>query len=282
MKEFSIINVDEFKRRKEDFFHYGELLHSLGSIRYCKAEVFRDCMMGTLRIPQKSEQRENPISLGFYMTEDALFLIEETGDLRRWLENRLDKFGDLRTPDQILLQLMELMVEDDILYLTHFEKEIETMEESLLHDMQKDFFAVLTRHRKKLLELSAYYQQLLAIGDVIQSHEGISMVESIEPWARYSLRIERLQSHVHVLRENILQLRELFQSRQDAKQNKIMCILTVVTTLFLPLNLLTGWYGMNFSCMPELHWRYGYLAVILAAVLIVSLEIVYFKKKKIF
>ena len=61
-----------------------------------------------------------------------------------------------------------------------------------------------------------------------------------------------------------------------------MCILTVVTTLFLPLTLLTGWYGMNFANMPELHWKYGYPMVIIAAILLVALEIIYFKKKKFF
>ena len=68
----------------------------------------------TLRIPRKSEQRENPICLGFYMTEDSLLFVEETGDLRRWLEKRLDKIGRLQTPDQILLQLMELKPNEKI------------------------------------------------------------------------------------------------------------------------------------------------------------------------
>ena len=92
----------------------------------------------------------------------------------------------------------------------------------------------------------------------------------------------RLQGHVRLLRENAVQLRELFQSYQDARQNKVMCILTVVTTLFLPLTLLTGWYGMNFTGMPALSWRYGYLSVIIAAAIIVAAEIIYFKKKKFF
>ena len=106
------------------------------------------------------------------------------------------------------------------------------------------------------------------------------MIHNPEQWERYALRTERLQNHVQLLRENVLQLRELYQSQQDARQNKIMCILTVVTTIFLPLTLLTGWYGMNFSNMPELQWKYGYAAVIIVALVTVIGEIIYFKKKK--
>ena len=88
------------------------------------------------------------------------------------------------------------------------------------------------------------------IGDLLQSQDGLTIIHNTESWNRYALRTERLHNHVHLLRENILRLRELYQSQQDAQQNKIMCILTVVTTLFLPLTLLTGWYGMNFVNMP--------------------------------
>ena len=280
---FMIISTDEFREKKEDFPHYKELLHNLGvSIRYCKAEIFADCVLGTIRVPQKSEHRQAQMSFGFYMTEEELIFVEDTGDLKQWMERQTDKIQEVQSPDQLLLQTMEQMIEKDILYLSHLEKEMENMEDMLTHGIPKDFFSSLTQYRRKISELNAYYAQLVAIGDLIQSHDNLFFKQNVEQWNRYSLRTERLQNHVHLLRENVLQLRELYQSQQDAQQNKIICILTVVTTLFLPLTLLTGWYGMNFVYMPELHWRYGYLGVILAAILIISLEIIYFKKKKLF
>ena len=59
-----------------------------------------------------------------------------------------------------------------------------------------------------------------------------------------------------------------------------MKILTIVTTICLPLSLLAGWYGMNFEGMPELTWRYGYPAVIAAGALIVAICLWIMKKKK--
>ena len=47
-----------------------------------------------------------------------------------------------------------------------------------------------------------------------------------------------------------------------------MKLFTMVTIIFQPLTLIVGWYGMNFKYMPELNWKYGYLAVILLSAVI--------------
>lgn len=279
---FLIMQAEEFCEKKECFWYYKELSPSLGSIRYCKAEVFKNCVLGTVRIPQKSEQRQPLITFGFYLTEQTVYLIEDTGNLKQWVERQMDKRQASQSSDQFLLQLMERMTEKDILYLTHLEKEMQKMEEALLHRIPDHFFATLIKYRQKLSEFNAYYEQLTAISDLMQSHETMFGEKNAEQWARYGNRMERFQNQVQILRDNVLQLRELYQSQQDAQQNKVMCILTVVTTLFLPLTLLTGWYGMNFSYMPELTWKYGYLVVGIVAVSIVMLETIYFKKKKFF
>ena len=73
---------------------------------------------------------------------------------------------------------------------------------------------------------------------------------------------------------------EAHQSKLDYKLNKTMQFFTVVTTVFMPLTLIAGWYGMNFKNMPELSSPYGYLSVILVSVSVVVLLMLWFKKKK--
>ena len=75
-------------------------------------------------------------------------------------------------------------------------------------------------------------------------------------------------------------LREAYQSQLSIRQNDLMKVFTVVTAVFLPLTLLTGWYGMNFVSMPELRWRYGYPAVIVLGAAIVGGLLYWFKRKK--
>lgn len=75
---------------------------------------------------------------------------------------------------------------------------------------------------------------------------------------------------------DILIRRELLTLR--SYYDEIMQFLTVISTIFFPLTLITGWYGMNFQNMPEL--KTGYPGVIILSLTVVILCVAYFKKKK--
>jgi magnesium transporter len=77
-----------------------------------------------------------------------------------------------------------------------------------------------------------------------------------------------------------VQLGDQYKANLDIRQNRIMTILTVVTTIFMPLTLIVGWYGMNFRYMPELEWRWGYPVIIVVTLLIAIGCLLFFKKKK--
>ena len=59
-----------------------------------------------------------------------------------------------------------------------------------------------------------------------------------------------------------------------------MKTLSLVTTICLPLSLIAGWYGMNFTAMPEVRGRFGYLFGIVLSAAVVSRVIVLLKRKK--
>lgn len=77
-----------------------------------------------------------------------------------------------------------------------------------------------------------------------------------------------------------MQVQEVYQSEIGIRQNDVMKMLTIVTTIFLPLSLIAGWYGMNFSHMPELSWKYSYPAVIGISAAVVVISLIIFKKKR--
>ena len=281
---FAVMSTAEFRERKEQFAYHKEMLHSLGSIRYCKAELFKDCILGTIRLPQKNEQKKAQLSFGFYLTGRKVFFVEDEGKLKAWIEKQTGMFQEVDTPKQLLLRIMEHMIEEDTLYFSHMEAELDKLEEEISGKAgsNHNFFTSMTKHRQKLSEFHIYYEQLTDIAELFSTCDFYQSEQDTQGWDRFMHRVERLQNHVHLLRENVLQIRELYQSMQDARQNKIMGIITIVTSFFLPLTLITGWYGMNFVYMPELQWRYGYFVVIIISLVIVISEIIYFKKKKFF
>ena len=66
------------------------------------------------------------------------------------------------------------------------------------------------------------------------------------------------------------------------KLNQTMKLFTVITSIFFPLTIIVGWYGMNFQSMPEFAWKYGYLYVILLSVFVVAAFVLLGKRKKWF
>lgn len=272
------MTTDEFREKKADFAFHKDMLHSLGSIRYCKAELCKGCIIGTMRVPRKEAQRAPELSFGFCLSGEALYIIEDSGEFKALISRLTKHSGGIERPSQLLLRLLELLTETDVPYMMHIETELERMEDELSGKVPDDFFRRLTRHRQKLSELSAYYGQLSDIGERLSDEVCSPIIHDCAAWEKFARRAARFQDHAELVAENALQLRELYQSEQDRRQNRIMGLLTVVTTLFLPLTLLTGWYGMNFKSMPELGWRCGYAVVIAVAVVIVVIEIIWLRR----
>jgi len=87
-------------------------------------------------------------------------------------------------------------------------------------------------------------------------------------------------SQIDQIRENLNGVRELYLSQLSFRMNKIIQLLTLVSTIFIPLTLITGIYGMNFDHMPGTGWKYGFTGIMILMVLIGIGFYLYYRRQK--
>ena len=83
-----------------------------------------------------------------------------------------------------------------------------------------------------------------------------------------------------LFRDILSGLLDIYLSSISNRINAVMKVLTIIATIFMPLTLLAGVYGMNFKYMPELEWHWGYPLIMLFMAFIGIFMLLYFRRKK--
>lgn len=269
---------EELKLREE-----FSLNQDRDNIHFCKLESHSTYLFGTFHIPVKKEHF-NHNTFAFYILEGKIIFIEDD----TMIEKMLDKIGS-RIPrsgyrlERFLYDFLMAVIEDDILYLSEVEREIANIEENVLRGETDHFNHKMLKIKKDISRLYCYYSQLTDVGEVLcENSKEFFGEEDIAAYQIFSERAQRLQQEAQVLREYAMQVQDVYQSEIGIRQNDIMRVLTIVTTIFLPLTLIAGWYGMNFHNMPELGSQYGYPIVAGVSILVVIVCLWLFKKNKFF
>jgi len=89
----------------------------------------------------------------------------------------------------------------------------------------------------------------------------------------------KLTEMIEANRELTTDIRDSYISLNSHQTNHVMKVLTVITTIFMPITFIAGLYGMNFQHMPELTWKYGYLGAIIVMAAVTIIMSLWFKKK---
>lgn len=175
------------------------------------------------------------------------------------------------------------LIKSDTVYLDKLEEKMNDDEEKILKMLPqaKDTLSKTSMYRKELLRLKRYYEQLDVIFDEMASNDNMLLSDTtVKRISALANRNERYLMTVRALQDIVNRMCDTYQSQLSIQQNEFMKIFTIITSVFLPLTLITGWYGMNFKYMPELKWRFGYMAVIVLCIVIVIVFIRYFKRNK--
>ncbi|HBD64949.1 MAG TPA: magnesium transporter [Clostridiales bacterium] len=280
-----IMTPEEIKEKNEIFhFNYQTIYDCLHNEDAPKLDVYDNYSFGILNIIKSHEDKFSTSELDFYLTKNSLIFVSK--NYQNIFDEILDDMvcrGSMGVnADRILYNLIDKMTSKDYAMLTNLESEISDVEEDVLEGKTKDYIKDIVLLKNKLLFLKKQYEPLLdVVEDLTENENGIINEKSKAYFVILFNRIERLNRKVGNLRDYVTQTRESYQAQLDISQNKIMKLFTVLTAVFSPLTLIVGWYGMNFSTMPELRWEYGYAFVIFLSLAVLSICLWIFKKKKL-
>ena len=247
-----------------------------------RAVVNIDSLTGTISIPELSYSKEITGCFSFALDEKGIVFIDDDG-ISDTIIKEISRIRKTQIPslERFLYDFLEHIISHDLEMLEQMEQALDQMEDEILADDTAESLSRLNAVRGNLLDLHLHYRRLIDLGQELQENEnGFFEEDNIRYFRLFTQRVERLCDTVANLRDYTVQLRELIQTRIDEKQNRIMTFLTVITTIFTPLMLITGWYGMNFRYMPTLDSPIAYPIVIAVCITIAVVCIIWFKKKK--
>lgn len=208
---------------------------------------------------------------------------EKGGDVFDPVRERLrSNRGRIRKsgPDYLLYALLDAIVDNYFTILERLDDRIAALEEEVTGDAKPSTLHAIHAMRREMIYLR---RAVWPLRDVIAELErgGCPLVED---GTRVFLRDVR--DHTIQVAESIETLRDLLTGMQDVylstinnRLNTVMKVLTIITTIFIPLSFIAGVYGMNFQYMPELHWPWAYPAV-LGGMLVIAVGMLWMFRKR--
>lgn len=188
------------------------------------------------------------------------------------------------TLEKLVCAFFESLIFIDNKELENAELKINSLEESVLKNMaDRNFNMKLLEMKKELLTLRGYYEQLIDISEALRENDNeVFDADGLKPFNIFTDKAVRLKENVDLLRDGVVHLWDAYQAYLNTRLNNTMKIFTLMTTIFFPITVIVGWYGMNFEYMPELKWRYGYIYVVILCLAVVGGLFLWFKKKRWF
>lgn len=221
--------------------------------------------------------------VGLYFHDHLVIVFCEQEQCRNTIFQVLHKINSHTCCLEHMISLiLETVIENSRSMIRAIEETIERLDEQIMQNKTDHFQAEIAKIRKRILRLTHYFDGIQNVCDELLEDENAFFSKKYVHHIRiYHDRVQRIAGNVHMLRDYAVQVREQYQSQMDLNLNHIMYVFTVVTVVFLPLTLIVGWYGMNFTSMPELQWRYGYFFVIGLSITVILFCFWYFHKKKL-
>ena len=278
----AVVSSEEWVNSNRKFDMGIEWDIDLTEISDTRATVNIDSLTGTFSIPSRKDIFGPKHKFAFALDEKGVVFIDDEGFASKIIE-KIASTKKCINPclERFLYDFLESIIHRDFILLEKYDVRLDQIETEILSGESEDLIRELSDIRSELRDLRSHYAQLLDLSQEFEEDENGFFKDNNERYFRLvSQRVQTLHDLTTSLSDYAAQVRDLNQTQIDIKQNRIMTVLTVITSIFMPLTLITGWYGMNFVYMPELQSPIAYPVVIGISVLIFAGSLIFFKLKK--
>ncbi|PTX58797.1 magnesium transporter [Kordia periserrulae] len=224
--------------------------------------------------------------ISFLIGPDYVLTFQETEEdifepIRNRFENQKSRLRNSGA-DYLAFLLMDAIIDNYSVVIEIFGNKVEITEDELFLESSREGISRDIQYLK---------QDLLRLRrNILPSREVISRIVNSESkliTLKTHAYLKDLQDHIVQINDNIDLYREMVWGLMDMhmttisnKMNGIMKVLTIISTIFIPLTFIVGVYGMNFDNMPELHYKYGYFILWGIMVFLFIILLIFFRRKK--
>ncbi|MDL2261336.1 magnesium/cobalt transporter CorA [Methanimicrococcus sp. OttesenSCG-928-J09] len=192
-------------------------------------------------------------------------------------DGRIRKYGS----DYLTYALTDIIVDHYFYVLEGFEEWLDDVEKRIIKKADKEGVEEINRLRHELSSFKKISWPLITVTEKLEKSDS----KLIKKQTRVLFRdvfdhIIRITESIETDHEILTGIYDLYTTGISNRLNETMRILTVISTIFIPLTFIAGVYGMNFRYMPELYWEYGYYVCLILMAVIVIVMIIFFRKKE--
>lgn len=251
-----------------------------------KMENYDDYLYFVLKMIDLDEDQEiNAEQVSIILAKDFILSFqEEPGDIWdpirsriRALETRLGSMG----ADYLGYRLMDSILDRYFPILEMIGERVDNLEEELIEEPNKKTLTQVYELRSDLIFLRKSSWPMREIVTEMQRVSSNIFDDDLKVFLRdFQDHIIRVSEKVETYRDTTSSMVDLYMSSVSIRMNEVMKVLTVISTIFIPLTFITGLYGMNLDFMPEIHSPWSYPIVLGIMALMVVGQLMWFRRKK--
>ncbi|UCD56205.1 MAG: magnesium/cobalt transporter CorA [Candidatus Hydrogenedentota bacterium] len=283
-----IHNIDILKKLGDCYGLHALVLEDiLNTGQRPKIEDFENYLFVVLKMLYRDE-KTNDIALeqvSIVLTQNVVISFQEReGDVFVPVRDRIKgSKGRIRRMgvDYLAYALLDAIVDHYFVVLEELGEKIESMEEGLVADPRPETLQAIYDMKREIIHLRKSVWPLREVVSSLERGEPQLIKDATQIYLRdlYDHTIQVIET-IETFRDTVSGMLDIYLSSTSNRMNEVMKVLTIIATIFIPLGFVAGLYGMNFDNMPELHWRWGYLAALSVMILVGLSMLAYFKRKK--